>query len=76
MNAQTKQSSDSARRNIDAALARGDSASLRRIAADEKDLNDQQRQALAWIADLFDATAMQQREPRAGWLAASAGAPS
>ncbi len=68
MDAEIKQPGDSARHNIDAALARGDSASLRRMAAQEQDLSDQQRQVLAWIADLFDETAKQRREPRARWL--------
>ncbi len=71
MDTNVKQPGDSARRDIDDALARGDSASLRRMAAEEQDLNEQQRQVLAWIADLFDETAKQKREPRARWVASA-----
>ncbi len=75
MDIKTKPPEDSVRRNIDAALARGDSASLRSMAADEQGLNEQQRQARAWIADLFDETAKQRLEPRAGWLATALASP-
>ncbi len=49
------------RKNLAQAIATRDIVLLRKIAAERKELTDQQRQGLTFVADLFDRAADRRR---------------